>query len=400
MRKMKKPPAEELRKKKEEPLAEGLRIIMPTTGRGRSWSKLSDEQILGYTRRLMVEKGITTKTELQDEDKGLYAILHRRKLIGEIEFEEKIRSWIEMSDEEIIEFAKKVMKENKIKGKSELGKIDYALYAILKDRELLGKVGFEKKLKHWQEMEDEEITEHARTFMSERGIKGRRELSKAHLGLYTILYRRGLLDEIGFVQKQRVWSKKSDEKLVNYAKGLMEACGITKRSKLSAADPGLYGALRKRDLLDKVGFEDKIRSWKDFSDEELIELARELMKKKKITGKTEFDKTDHGLLNVLKTRRLVDRVGFEEKQRSWKHMTDDEIVEYARRVIEENKITVRRKLNSIDGGLSAILQRRGLFNRAFARADQKKEEHARDAVIDALEAFAANDNNSAEDDVA
>ncbi len=400
MRKMQKPPAEEPRKKKRDPLAEGLRITVPTTGRGRSWSKLSDEQLLEYARRLMVEKRINGKKELQNEDKGLYSILHRRKLISKIKFDEKMRSWTGMSDEEIVELAREVMKENKISGKSELGKIDYALYAILKDRGLLDEVGFEEKLKAWQEMDDQEIIEHARKFMKEKGIKGRRELGNADPGLYAILYRRELLDEIGFTQKKRFWKKTSNEELIELARRVMEEHRITYRSEFSSADPGLYGALRKRGLLGDIEFEEKIRSWKDKTDEELIELTRKIMEEKKITGKTELDRAYHALFNHLKMRGLLDRVGFEQKQRSWKHMTDDEIVEYARGVIEENKITVRRKLHSIDGGLSAILQRRGLLNRAFARAEQKKEEQARDAVIGALEAFAANDNDSAEDDVA
>jgi hypothetical protein len=58
-------------------------------------------------------------------------------------------------------------------------------------------------------------------------------------------------------------------------------------------------------------------------------------------------------------------------------------------------------LEKADRGLYQILRKKGLLDRAFAQIDQQKEDRARDAVIDALEAFgAANDNSKLEDDVA
>ena len=205
-------------------------------------------------------------------------------------------------------------------------------------------------------------------------------------------------------QGRRLWSKMSDKQITEYARRVVGEKGIIGRTELSKADTGLYQVLRKKQLLDNVGFEERYRSWRDMEDEEIVELARKLMEERGISGKKELERSDTGLHSVLRARGLLDEVGFKQKrrnERSWKDMSDEEIVEYARKVIEENKIISRRKLRSTDGGLYFILYRRGLLDRAFARIDQQKTDQARDAVIDALEAFTvANDNAISEDDVA
>ncbi|MFH1684721.1 MAG: hypothetical protein ABH983_00285 [Candidatus Micrarchaeota archaeon] len=289
MRKLQKPPAEELRKKKEEPLAEGLQINVPTDSRGRRmWRKLSDEEIIDFARRVLKENGITGRKELQDIDQGLYDVLKKRGLLDEVGFERKLRSWNEMTDEEIIEIARRVIE-----------------------------------------------------------------------------------------MKQ-----------------------ISERKALQKADRGLYVILAKRRLLDDVGFERKIRYWEGMSNDEIVEYARKMMKEKEITGRHDLEKADPGLYTVLGKRGLRDDVGFERKVRSWNGMSDDDVVEYARKVIKEREIKKRSELMALDRGLYSVLLGRKLVDRAFAHIEKQKDDQARDAVIDALEAFAANDNNSAEDDVA
>jgi len=349
MRKLQKPLVAEAKTSKKKPLAEGLQIEVPTDSQGRRlWSKMSDKQITEYARRVVGEKGIIGRTELSKADTGLYQVLRKKQLLDSVGFEERYRSWRDMEDEEIVELARKVMEE--------------------------------------------------------REISGRHELEKADSGLYTVLSERGLLEEVGFEDKQRPWREISDEEIVEYARKVMEEIEISGKAKLRDSDRRLYDILHKRGLFEKVGLEDKYRSWRDMEDEEIVELARKLMEERGISGKKELERSDTGLHSVLRARGLLDEVGFKQKrrnERSWKDMSDEEIVEYARKVIEENKIISRRKLRSTDGGLYFILYRRGLLDRAFARIDQQKTDQARDAVIDALEAFTvANDNAISEDDVA
>jgi hypothetical protein len=199
----------------------------------------------------------------------------------------------------------------------------------------------------------------------------------------------------------RLWSRMKDEQIVEYARKVMKENRITGNGELRKVDRGLDDVLRRRGLLDEVGFEEKRVSWEGMSNEELVGLARKVMKELEITGRSELKSSDVKLYSALQRRELLDEVGFEEKYRSWKDITDEEVVEVAREVMEEKEITGRYELEKADRGLYQILQRRGLRDRAFAKIDQQRNDQARDAVIDALEAFGpANDNDSAEDDVA
>ena len=82
-------------------------------------------------------------------------------------------------------------------------------------------------------------------------------------------------------------------------------------------------------------------------------------------------------------------------------MNNNDIVEFAKKVIHNEGISGRYELNKHDSGLYSILNRRRLINRVFAHIDLQRIDNARNAVIDALEAFgAANDNATKKDDVA
>jgi len=195
---------------------------------------------------------------------------------------------------------------------------------------------------------------------------------------------------------RRLWSKMSDNDIVEYAKRVMGENGISIRSKLEKADCGLHRVLLKRKLLGNIEFEEKFRSWKDMDDEEIVEFTKKLMKEKEITGRTELNRADSGLYNVLKKRGLFEKVGFIEKRkkgRSWKGMGDDEVIELAKRTIEEVKIIRKNELRKTDKGLYEVLRKRRLFDRAFARIDIQRKDSARDAVIDALTKFANSENS-------
>jgi len=340
--------AQTSRSSTKEPLAEGLQFVVPTGPMGvRLWRKLSSENIVEFARKLMRENGITSKEELKKVDSGLHHALRLRGLLGEVGFEEKRRkkrSWEGVSDEEVIEIAMKIMEENNITGSKELENTDSRLYDILRKRSLLERINFEHKHISWRDMHDEAIVELARKTMEEKGIIGRKALFDKYPRMYAILRRRELLEEVGFVEKQR--------------------------------------------------------SWNEMSDVEIVELAMKVMGEKEISLKEELRKCDSGLYQALRRRGIIDKVEFEDKKRYWKKMSDGEIIELTMNLIQENKITARSDLKKLDYGLYQVLGKRGLLDRAFAHSDRQREEQARDAVIDALDAFAANDNAISEDDVA
>ncbi len=277
---------------------------------------MSDEQVVLLAKRIMKENGTSRKSELEAFDSGLYQTLKKRDLIDEIGFEEKRRSWKSMSDEEVLDHAKKLMREMNINGRTELKNADPGLYEILGERELLSRCGFDEKRKSWLDMSDGEIVEFARKVMEKNKINGRKELEAVDLRLYVALQRRGLLDDVGFAQKRR-----------------------------------------------------KERSWKDMDNEEVVEFAKKLIRENKIGGRKELSNFDTGTYSVLRVRGLLDEVGFEARKKrgmSWRNMSNREIVKFARRVIEEKKITKRYELDKADSGLYSMLKRRKLLDCAFA----------------------------------
>ncbi len=339
MKRLQKPPVGKTREKKQEPLAEGLQVSVPVGPKGRRlWSRMSDEEIVEYVRKVMEENEITGRSELQKADSGLYEVLRKRGLLDKVGFVEKRRkgrTWKDMSDEEVVEVVRKFVKENKITKRHVLEKADSGLYHVLRIRGLLDEIGFEERKRSWKSMSDEEVVELAKKLMEENGVSGKGELSEIDSGLYTILYNRGLLGE--------------------------------------------------------VGFEEKLRSWKEMSDTDVVELAKKIMEEKEITGRSELEKADSGLYVILRVRGLIEEVGVVEKRRkgrAWSKMSDEEVVEFAQEFIKEKGITEKNELRKAHTAVYRVLRRRGLLDRAFAQIEEQRTDQAREDVIDALTKFA------------
>ncbi len=163
MRKLRKPPVGKAKEKKQEPLAEGLQIVVPTDSAGRRmWSRMNDGRIIELAQKFMKENRITGRKELEDTYRDLYYVLQRRKLLDRIGFIPRKRSWKSMTDEEIVELAKETMKENGISRRKDLKKYDSGLLSILTKRRLGSRVGFVENQRSWVGMSDEEMVEFAR----------------------------------------------------------------------------------------------------------------------------------------------------------------------------------------------------------------------------------------------
>ncbi|MBU0533069.1 hypothetical protein KKB44_06270 [Candidatus Micrarchaeota archaeon] len=301
------------------------------------------------------------------------------------------RSWSVMRDQELVELARKFMEEERICGRKQLSKADIGLYSILIRRKLLNKVEFEGKQRDWKTMSDAELVEFTRKFMEGRKIYERKKLQKLDGGLYEVLRKRGLLDQLEFEEKYRDWKEVSDDGLVKHARKFMEEKGISERTELRKVDLGLYQVLRKRKLLDKIGFEDKRqkhRNWNSMSDEELVAYGKEFMRKRGITGRHELEKADSGLYRVLMIREIMNQLEFEGKHRDWASMSDEEIVEYAKKFMEEREISRRGKLQKADRGLYEILRKKRLLEDVFVDLDQSRRREAILQVVEAMEEFA------------
>ncbi len=118
MKRLQKPPVGKTKEKKQEPLAEGLQVTIPTGPKGRRlWRKTSDEEIVQYAKKLMEEKGADGREKLQKADSGLYRVLRKRGLFDKVGFEKKLRSWRGMSDGKLLNLARKKMEKEGISGR-------------------------------------------------------------------------------------------------------------------------------------------------------------------------------------------------------------------------------------------------------------------------------------------
>lgn len=300
------------------------------------------------------------------------------------------RAWASMSDGELVAFTQEYIKNHRISGRMELLKADKGLYHALRRRKLLDKIGLELKIQKarpWKDMSDEGLVTYAQKFMEERGISSKGELQKTDEGLYAILLRRDLLDNVGFEEERRLWYRMSHEGLVALARGFIRENGITGKSELYRADKGLYDALRRRKLLERVDFEERYRDWTSMSDGELVSHAKMFMKKKGISGRSELQETDLGLYKALHKRKLLDKAGFKEKLRRWRDMSGDELVAFAKEHVKKEGIRGRRDLYEKDSGLYSALHRRKLLDDAFADMEQTREKEEAQALFDGLMEF-------------
>ena len=167
----------------------------------RQWTTMSDEKLVELADNFVEERAIRTSTKLHEEDPGLYEALRRRGLLYKIEFEDKRRQrkWARMSYEELVSFAKNFIKQKQITNRTGLAEADRGLYSALRDRKLLDMVGLENRNKahrDWAAMNDKELTDYAMDVVAKRGIGNRGALVKEDGKLYSILWKRQLLDAV------------------------------------------------------------------------------------------------------------------------------------------------------------------------------------------------------------
>jgi hypothetical protein len=432
------------------PLAEG---IVPLDKRGRrDWSSMSDEEIVAFAKKVVDAKGIRMQKELQKEDQGLHWILWKRELLDEVGFVEGNRRWASMSDEELVIFSKKFIHENGIRNRGGLARAYPMLYTVLKRKNLLDRVGLRnanQNHRNWASMSDDEIVEVAKKVVLEKRMRYRNGLAKEDIGLYVVLRKRKLLGKVGFEEQRRQttqrrdWAALSDGELVAFAKRFIEENEVRSRNALLKKDSGLYQALRKRKMLDQVGFEECRRNWAAMSDEELIAFAVKFVGEKKIRSRKGLEKgnlilyaalvrrklvneirfeeevrdwtalsdsdivayarsvialkgiksrsrlqaEDSGLMKVLRIRKLLDEVGLEKSIRDWAAMSDDELVAFAKKLLKEKGICSRYRLGCEDLGLYCVLGKRKLRDRVFADIEKDKNIDAVQQVVDALQEF-------------
>jgi len=253
------------RREAREPLAE-LIVTMDSRG-NRHWAIMSDDELVAFAQEHVEANGIRNRRGLYKADPGLYkALIGRRnssgkRLIDGIHFNERRkekRDWASMSDDELVAFAQEHVDGKIIRNRYGLVKVDRGLYQILQRRKdgsgekLIERVVFEEGRRDWASMSDEEIIAYAKRAISDRCIGSRKGLAEEDWGLYQVLLKRKLIDELGIEKGARDWGAMDDMELVAFARGFISENGIGRRKELFMMDPGLHSILRRRALIDAV----------------------------------------------------------------------------------------------------------------------------------------------------
>lgn len=305
------------------------------------------------------------------------------------------RNWKSMTDKELVAYAKNYIRENEIKNRSNLAKVDSGLYKVLIYRRILNLVlPIKTQRIKWSSMTDNEIFDFIKKFIKNNNIKTETALKKKDMRLYSILRKRKLLTVVfpnkRKRQKRRDWFSMSDEELISYAKTYIEENGIRTRSSLQKVDGGLYLILRKKNLIPGIIPDGrktrKRRNWVSISNEVLIKFANEFIEKNKIRKKSELEKLDPALCTVLRKRHLLSNI-LPSVIRNWSSMSDEELISYAKTYIEQNEIKTRKNLKEADGGLYAVLYKRKLLDVTFADVDQIKRVTQIKSIVDTMEDF-------------
>lgn len=306
-----------------------------------------------------------------------------------IQTDRRGRAWREMSDDELVKVARRIIEVKEIRGRKELHKADPGLYKVLSGRELLGRVGFDEKRGHWVSMNDAELVAHTQSIVDKKGITNKKGLENEYGGLYQTLYHRKLLGRIRFEKNrpQRRWASLTDDALVIYAQRFIDERGIKSREELCKADCGLWGALYYRKTIDGVKFEADERAWSRYSDEKLILFAQRFVDRNGVENSKQFANLDGSLYQALCQRSLIDRIRLSRGLKRWRKMSDDELIVYAQKIVDENEIKNRRELKRVDSRLHSALSKRNLLSRVFAPLETARSTEAVQQVFDGLKEF-------------
>jgi len=221
----------------------------------------------------------------------------------------------------------------------------------------------------WASLSDDAFVQSAQKFISEKKIKNRYGLQNADLGMYDALRRRHLLDRLEFKEGNRDWASMSDDEFVQSAQKFIEEKGITHptgKGGLQTADRRMYDALYRRHLLDRLEFKERKRDLASMSDDALVQSAQKFIEENKIKSRKGLENADSGMYCTLRKRNLLDRLEFPIDERAWHRYSDDTLVQSAQKSIEEKGITHpagKGGLENADSGMYGALRRRHLLGR-------------------------------------
>ena len=157
--------------------------------------------------------------------------------------------------------------------------------------------GITHKRRRWSSMRDDALVESANRLIADHHIIGWTEFYDADPNLFKALFKRGLRNSTSFGMMMSevpkgFYTNMSDKELISLAKALVRNLGIKVRADIKLYEGGLYTELYKRGLLGSIGLRKyggkgswRLRedSLKDMGDDELVAYARSAVAEKKLS---------------------------------------------------------------------------------------------------------------------
>ena len=168
---------------------------------------------------------------------------------------------------------------------------------------------------------------------------------------------------------KRKWNKLSDNEILQIARQFVKDNNITSRWQIGKKFKGLYEVLYQRNLLDNLKLAKVYRNWASMSDEEIVDYAQKIVDKG-INNRARLAEEDQNLYRILLKKKLIDRLKFivtKKVGRNWVLMSDEQLIIYAQNFVKANKISDTSDFKKQDSGLHEIIRKRGLMKKIKIR---------------------------------
>ena len=233
------------------------------TGKRTKWKEMSREQIIDRVKFLIKLHGIASREDLLKKASGAYKAAKNEGIFDEVGLLKKTgscRSWTEIDDDKIVAMAQKKIDDEKLASISKLRYLDGGIYTELWERGLLDRLkvpNASKTANTWIGLGKTELLKQAKKIIKDEHIRSRTELQQKYGSLYNALTDQQLVNKLGIPSKRanhRNWRKLTDKQIVDAANSKTKQLKIKNKTQFLKADNGLADAIMRRKLLDKIVF--------------------------------------------------------------------------------------------------------------------------------------------------
>lgn len=305
----------------------------------KSWSSLSDSEVLNVARIFVSREKISSRTEVAKKYSRLYRQLCKRGLFDALGFalERPIASF---GDTELIAIAKRLKEEGRFARKSHFQKKHYAVYFELKKRGLVHALDFEKVAENRKGMGNAELAAQANQVAEKENIASVAEFQKKHRALYKALCDRGIHHMLKIERRYVDWSRVPDSGLLEIARQKIEGRQDIARAEFKKEFPGIYKQLKKRNLLEEAGIRATRTPITSLEDSQVVSQAKEFIDGQGISSISGLQKAPGGWrwYAELSKRGLLSAAGLSPKLVRWGKLSAHELAVYANKEIHAGRI--------------------------------------------------------------